>query len=456
MKLTKFIPLREDDHTIPHEENFYDLNPDLQIGPKFETGVDEYCIECGEPMDPPDIDESGNLVCPHCGFVEEDDVERWLRSRTGTNYIREAIRMARELTKFISIDEQVSPNYKMVSGKNQTTPQGNGSVATPLKKQGSPSDPASSPGGLPKGGKLSGKFTNHSELSTYNSKEPITESTKLEETTHDDFVANYGVEIKRAIKNLKSIGKILNALPEDSPFFAKWEQDPHDPLKLADQVIAQAIESWAGSANDVSVGEIARAAVANQTRNGTEPQQVLFTIEDLLKYLERNTKGLEKAVVHESVEVLNEKESPESHGPGEDPEKLADARAYAYAKLVDDFGLNDDEAFEAVASADVGPSRDLDDMIDAIVWDVVVNDISPSDFSESQKTLTTFKPLNEDGAAGRTTEYATESKEIGKDSKTPLPKGGELSSEFNNGEKISRGQEMMPESGKFTKFTPLK
>ncbi len=377
--LTKFTPLKEhewvDLEGKPEEDQtFYDYAPDIRIGPDFDLNAEDYCPECAAPIDAFDIDEHGDLMCPSCGFIVEDDnVDAWVKSRAGTNYVREAIRMAQELTKFTPIQEQLGSGYKMVSGKNQTTPQGDGSVAQDLKRRGSPSDPASTQGKLPGGGKLSTKFDSQPTISDGQEMSMKEGAGKLQES-FDDFIANYSSEIKKAIKDLKAIQRLLKPLYEaNSPFLQKWEADPRDPLKMVDPAIQAAIMQWIEQPYDVSAGEIARAAVANQTKTGTEPQFALFAVEDLLRYLERCTKGMaapDQSIVHE-------------------------------------------------------------------------------------KTLTAFKPLSEDGAAGRTMEYATETKNLGADSTAGLPSGGELPTEFDHGNKISAGQEMMPEKAQLTPFTAL-
>ena len=99
--------------------------------------------------------------------------------------------------------------------------------------------------------------------------------------SRDDFLMNYSTEIREAISQLREMKSKLEQMDEDDPKWDKIDQE----LRNYDTNVNQAIQSWAWRVPDA--GEIARFAIDNMNRWGTEPQMVVFAINDFYRALMR-------------------------------------------------------------------------------------------------------------------------------------------------------------------------
>jgi hypothetical protein len=95
----------------------------------------------------------------------------------------------------------------------------------------------------------------------------------LNESSYSDFLMNYGQEIREALKNLKKMRKVISEITEQD------DDKIQEKMRIYDTNVGDEIFDWIHDPN-VSADEIAKFALNNQDRWGTEPQFVLFAIDD--------------------------------------------------------------------------------------------------------------------------------------------------------------------------------
>jgi len=100
---------------------------------------------------------------------------------------------------------------------------------------------------------------------------PMDES-EINEGSYTDFLTSYGAELQTAVKKLKEIGEVYDYKIENLGDDLDKAMDPYD------KNVGEQIESWVGG--NVSIDEIAKFAIDNQDRYGTEPKMVLDAIDD--------------------------------------------------------------------------------------------------------------------------------------------------------------------------------
>jgi len=109
----------------------------------------------------------------------------------------------------------------------------------------------------------------------------------INEGSYDDFLMNYSNELRQAIKLLPLIGEALNTATDEQ--FDRAEQE----MSKYDTNVDQTIQHWATlmvhSPRAIGTQEIANFAIRNQDQYGTEPQMVLFAINDMARALGVNT-----------------------------------------------------------------------------------------------------------------------------------------------------------------------
>lgn len=118
---------------------------------------------------------------------------------------------------------------------------------------------------------------------------------KINEGSHSDFLVSYGSDIKKAVKTLQQISKIYDDINEN--VFDKIM------IKMGnyDDNVGTKIDRWVSGTEDITIDNIAKFALDNQNKFGTEPQFVLDAIEDWAVILEQpGTKP-----INESTKVGN-------------------------------------------------------------------------------------------------------------------------------------------------------
>ncbi len=104
----------------------------------------------------------------------------------------------------------------------------------------------------------------------------------LNESSYTDFLSKYGDEINESIKKLK----ILSGIDEiDEETYKQIEEK----LKVYDTNVPKQIMHWISLSKHqrISADEIARFALENMNRWGTEMQMVLYAIDDYFDIVDR-------------------------------------------------------------------------------------------------------------------------------------------------------------------------
>lgn len=103
----------------------------------------------------------------------------------------------------------------------------------------------------------------------------------LNEGSYDDFIMNYGSEIKKALNLLRSINKKLKNNEID-------EEQYNNALKKVENIYDYGVIDWIdhsimGGYFDVS--SLVNKAIENMNANGTEMQMILYAIDDIASNL---------------------------------------------------------------------------------------------------------------------------------------------------------------------------
>ena len=107
---------------------------------------------------------------------------------------------------------------------------------------------------------------------------------KLKEGSYDDFIDSYAREIQNARKLIKKGHKITDAIEggddEYASIFQRWEN-------TYDEMIIRGIDEWFWGGRLPSVSDIAKLAMKNQDRNGTEMKMIIYAIEEYYELLKK-------------------------------------------------------------------------------------------------------------------------------------------------------------------------
>ncbi len=110
----------------------------------------------------------------------------------------------------------------------------------------------------------------------------------LNEGTRDDFISNYGKELKKLLKAATNILNDANKLSDDNyeTFIKKMEKtlSPYDK-----QVVSYIIDD---SPRGLQYDDFVRLAMDIQNRFGTEPRQVVNALDDFVYDAPRELKKL--------------------------------------------------------------------------------------------------------------------------------------------------------------------
>jgi hypothetical protein len=98
----------------------------------------------------------------------------------------------------------------------------------------------------------------------------------INESSFDDFMTQYGKELNDAVRKVR---ELINYVPSDE----SWNKFDKIMQKY-DKNVNKQIEHWF-STGHISSRDIASFAIDNMNRYGTEPQMVLFAIDDAARVL---------------------------------------------------------------------------------------------------------------------------------------------------------------------------
>lgn len=113
------------------------------------------------------------------------------------------------------------------------------------------------------------------------------ESVSLNESTRTEFMLNYSDELKAAVGKIKKMSGIIDNMSEE--FFEETVNKITKKMKTYDSNVDEKIDNWVNSpSGDVDEDEIVRFALDNYDRFGTEPQFVLFAIDDVYNIVNKD------------------------------------------------------------------------------------------------------------------------------------------------------------------------
>lgn len=136
-----------------------------------------------------------------------------------------------------------------------------------------------------------------------NKKQNMNTNRRINEGSYTNFLTNYGKQIKTALNQLRKINKVItDGLSNESDY----EKGFDNLLSKYDELVVNGIDRMLMSAKYIDETDIAELAIRNSDKNGTEPQFVIFAIEDLYKTL-----------VHDE-EMMESKKIPSESSPSDD------------------------------------------------------------------------------------------------------------------------------------------
>ena len=106
----------------------------------------------------------------------------------------------------------------------------------------------------------------------------------LFESTYTDFVSRHGKDVSGLLSQLKKLGRALDSASESD--YEKAVKAAYKACSPYDKDVVQSIEGWMTD-RGASVDVVAREAVDNQNRHGTETRQVVFAMGDFVRALAR-------------------------------------------------------------------------------------------------------------------------------------------------------------------------
>jgi hypothetical protein len=123
-----------------------------------------------------------------------------------------------------------------------------------------------------------------------NKKQNMNANRRINEGSYTTFLTNYGKQIKKALSQLRELEKnVMN-----NPDMELTYDDAFDNLiDKYDEMVVNGIDRLLMSSKYIDETDIAELAIRNQDRNGTEPQFLLFAIEDLYNSLIKDQEIME-------------------------------------------------------------------------------------------------------------------------------------------------------------------
>ena len=99
------------------------------------------------------------------------------------------------------------------------------------------------------------------------------DESKVNEGSYTDFLTSHGNALQKAVKQMKEIAAVYDDKIEDKA------DEVEKAMSTYDDNVGQQLDSWTGDSN-ISTDKIAKFAIDNQDKYGTEPKMVLDAIDD--------------------------------------------------------------------------------------------------------------------------------------------------------------------------------
>ena len=96
----------------------------------------------------------------------------------------------------------------------------------------------------------------------------------ISEGSYDDFLTSYGKELREAVRQLKDMTREYKNMSDEKMLMVE------KAIKIYDKNVGGRIEHWIFRGR-TRYDDIAKFAIENMNRYGTEPQMITFAIEDV-------------------------------------------------------------------------------------------------------------------------------------------------------------------------------
>lgn len=105
---------------------------------------------------------------------------------------------------------------------------------------------------------------------------------RINEGSYTDFLINYGKTINECIFMLKKMNKMFDKVSDSEIFdFNNFSKHIKIVMKTYDDNVSEMIDHWINTSSDIDADDIAKFAIENQNTYGTEPQMILYAINDV-------------------------------------------------------------------------------------------------------------------------------------------------------------------------------
>ena len=111
----------------------------------------------------------------------------------------------------------------------------------------------------------------------------------LSESTYSDFMSKHSTEVSELLYQLKKLGRALEAADENS--YVTAVKAAYKECSPYDKGVVQSIENWMTD-RGAKVDDVAREAVDNQNRHGTETRQIVYALGDFIKALKQEMRAM--------------------------------------------------------------------------------------------------------------------------------------------------------------------
>lgn len=101
---------------------------------------------------------------------------------------------------------------------------------------------------------------------------------EVNEGSYTDFLTSHGNALQSAVKKMKEIAAVYDEKIEGKA------DEVDKAMEIYDENVGRQLDSWTGDSN-ISTDKIAKFAIENQDKYGTEPRMVLDAIDDFHKIM---------------------------------------------------------------------------------------------------------------------------------------------------------------------------
>lgn len=188
----------------------------------------------------------------------------------------------------------------------------------------------------------------------------------VNESSRTDFMMNYRNELKQDMINLKKLSGVYEQATDED--FERIDKK----MGTYDDNVGIKIDLWINDVDDVTIDDIVNFAINNQNEFGTEPQFVLFAIEDYVNVL--NKYIVDESLVNENlnpnVYVNDYKCSPNELTPEQKKRQLMYKNIMKGKEDEEEIDENEEEINESKKSEEKHITTSIDNWIQDLDPDI--------------------------------------------------------------------------------------